>query len=208
MMDFRVDEWIEYDAEWGIDAFVENGKVKRPWFLGVENGKGYLSLVTDSAMKDFIKVLEKEVLEGYNCVVSIEFLVSGDSAYLSDINFRWGHPFSLIFPVVIENWEEFLLNWNEGSIPSVKGRFIGGRIEEGKPWERLPLVDNFVPRRSVRIISENKEYHIPLEGDPVIGVTAGYGNTLGEVVKMIGGDTAWADDLLDCWGNFIDIPRD
>ncbi len=201
-MKFQVEDVIEGNIEeWGVDLLVENGKVKSPWLYGIENGEGYVSIVTSNKAQDLVSRLESIFDEyQYNGVVAVETLIDKDSneAYITEMNCRFGYPFSLIYPRVVSNWEELLLGWNDGVMPKFIAKVVGARIEETSKnnWEELTSKgENFVPRRSMML--EGVEYHIPGE-DEVIGVTVGYGSTADEVVKMIGEGT-WTKGLVEAF---------
>lgn len=199
-MKFQVEDVIEGNIEeWGIDLLVENGKVKSPWLYGIENGEGYISIVTSTKAQDLVGRLES-IFERYkyNGVVAVEILIDKDSnvAYVEEMNCRWGMPFSLMYSRILNNWEELLLGWNDGVKPKFKAQVVGARIEEeGKNiWEELSSKGaNFVPRRSMML--GGVEYHVPGE-DEVTGLIVGYGSNVDEVVQMIGKGT-WTEGLVE-----------
>jgi len=202
---FVVSEYYEEGSftEYGLDVFVENGMVKRPYLVGRENGLGYLSKVTSKSLDDIVGKFE-EVFSvfGYNCGASIELFIFQDGSYaITDVNMRFGMPFSLICPLVIKNWEELLCGWNDGVMPEFRARFVGARIETVEEvFEDITEYiskENFVPTRIMCV--DGRYYHVSVfsaQDYDVAGLSVGYGKTVRDVIDMVGGDNKWTEGML------------
>jgi hypothetical protein len=206
VLTFVVSEYYEEGSftEYGLDVLVENGRVKKPYLVGKENGLGYLSEVTDRSLKDIVGKFEEVFsMFGYNCGASIELFVFQDGSYaITDVNMRFGMPFSLMYPVIISNWEELLCGWNDGVMPEFKARFVGAKIETAEEvFEDVTEYmnkENFVPTRVMCV--DGRYYYVPVFGAEdydVAGLSVGYGRTVRDVIDMVGGDDKWVKGMVD-----------
>lgn len=208
---FVVSEYVENVDEYGVDMFFRDGEVVTPWLIGKENGKGYISAVTDrggSGVVDLCSELVKGT--GYNSMMSVEFLVSKDDTnkwWITDVNARFGLPFSLILPEAMMNWSEFVVGYNDDVSPKYRDKYIGGKIINGEAWEDISVyfgMTGFVPSRPYRVKSDGRVLNVPVQGKDydTVGVVVGYGSNSEEVVKKVNeqlGEESekWAEGLLN-----------
>lgn len=184
---FKIEDYIEDAVEYTLDLFVDNGRIKRPYLFGTENGKGYMCLVTDSKLESFVDVIEQITMKyKYNSALSIEMLYNGNIVAVTDIAVRWGMPFSLMYPVVIANWEELITGWNDGVEPVFRGKFVGARIITGKGWDVIEDNERYNYSRPMKD-EDGNIVNVPFGGGDynVIGLDCGYGRTFEDVINMI-----------------------
>lgn len=201
-MNFRVDEYIEGGREYTMDLLVEEGRVKRPYLIGVENGKGYVCKQSSGIFGDFVEIVEDLCKKyKYNSALSIEMLNDGKRTVVTDFNVRWGLPFSLVYPIVMENWEDLLVGWRDGVKPVFRGNYIGGRIifDNIDEWRSYGEDKKNYSWTRVMKNKRGEVVTVPLKRWKynVVGVVGGYGESVEEVINMCseGSERGWERGL-------------
>ena len=147
--EFIIEEPIKTDVEVGADIFF-NGRNMVGGFYGYEVSKGlYLGKKIESKLPDILQ----ETIDAFTPLLSKmdyrgalsteEKCVSKNEHYFIDACMRLPNPLSALYPVMIENWDEFIYSIaNGGDIePEIKYKYVGA----------FPLTSTYAKENYVKV---------------------------------------------------------
>lgn len=192
--DFIVDDTIKDALEIGADTFFNGTEFIRPMFAGIEKHKNlYVAKVMDEipilgeTLNAFTPLLSKM---NYRGPLSTEELVKSKTEhYWIDACMRLPNPLSALYPVMIENWSEFIYEIGLGHYvePEIKHKCVGAfglsSLAAKESYVKVNIKEGYEDKVRYQMVTGRGEKNYAVPGWEVVAILVAGGNTVDEVLE-------------------------